>query len=203
MIHIVDYGLGNLQAFIHTYKRLDLDVRVARSEAELAGATKVILPGVGSFDHAMGLLNQSGMRTALESLVGEQRIPVLGVCVGMQMLANGSDEGRLPGLGWVPGRVRALTLLAGWDGRPVPHMGWNDVRGLDAGGLFKNLEERRFYFLHSYVLECVDPSHVAATTTYGVEFCCAVKHGNVCGVQFHPEKSHEGGMRLLQNFAEM
>jgi glutamine amidotransferase len=204
MIHIVDYGLGNIQAFIHTYKRLDLDVMVARNETDLAGATKIILPGVGSFDHAMELLNASGMRSALERLVGEQRIPVLGVCVGMQILASGSDEGKLPGLGWVPGQVRALASFADWGGLPVPHMGWNDVRGRDVHGLFKNLEvECRFYFLHSYVLECVEPTHVAATTTYGVEFCCAVKHDNVYGVQFHPEKSHESGMRLLQNFAEL
>ena len=204
MIHIVDYGLGNIQAFVHTYKRLDLDVMVARHEKDLAGAAKIILPGVGSFDHAMELLNLSGMRGALERLVQELRIPVLGVCVGMQILSSGSDEGQLPGLGWVPGRVRALASLAGWGGLPLPHMGWNDVSGRDVHGLFKNLERKcQFYFLHSFALECAEQTQVAATTTYGVEFCCAVKHGNVYGVQFHPEKSHESGMRLLQNFAEL
>lgn len=204
MITIIDYGLGNVLAFVNVYTRLNIPVAVAKTAADLAGATRLILPGVGSFDHAMELLDASGMRPALEQLVVEQGMPVLGICVGMQMLAHASDEGRLPGLGWVAGRVRKFDLAAMPDGTRLPHMGWNDVRPTDACGLFKGLEqEARFYFLHSYYFECTRPDDILARTDYGPDFSCAVRRDNVYGVQFHPEKSHHFGSQLLSNFAEV
>ena len=205
MIHVVDYGLGNVQAFLTQYKRLGFEVNRAKTATELTGARKIILPGVGAFDHAIELLNQSGMRPTLEALVVQEKVPVLGICVGMQLLASASDEGHLPGLGWVPGKVRAFRANEQSASLPLPHMGWNDVQPKPAGSpLFAGLEfDARFYFLHSYYFECDEPSHVAASASYGTDFSCAVSAGNVYGVQFHPEKSHHFGAQLLKNFAEL
>ena len=202
MIHIVDYGLGNVQAFLTIFKRLGFDAIRAKAASDLIGASKIILPGVGAFDHAIELLEQSGMRPALETLVLQDKVPVLGICVGMQILASASDEGRLPGLGWVPGKVRAFRANEKSAGLPLPHMGWNDVQPKSGLPIFAGLEsDARFYFLHSYFFECDEPSHVAAVASYGLDFNCAVSAGNVHGVQFHPEKSHHFGAQLLKNFA--
>ena len=210
MIHVVDYGLGNVQAFLTLYKRLGFEVTCAKTAADLAGARKIILPGVGAFDHAIELLDQSGMRQTLETLVLQDKVPVLGICVGMQILSSSSDEGRLPGLGWVPGNVSAFRANAQSASLPLPHMGWNDAQPklgsplFSSNSLFKGLEkEALFYFLHSYYFECDEPSHVAAIAAYGFDFSCAVSAGNVYGVQFHPEKSHHFGTKLLKNFAEL
>jgi len=204
VITIVDYGLGNVRAFSNMYKRMNIEARVATTAAELADASRVILPGVGAFDHAMTLLDASGMRQTLDALVLERRVPVLGICVGMQILADGSDEGQLPGLGWVRGRVRALRSAAGWTGLPLPHMGWNDVVPQPGMPLFRGFEnDARFYFLHSFYFECARPEDAAARASYGIDFACAVHAGNVFGVQFHPEKSHHWGGNLLRNFAEL
>lgn len=203
MITIVDYGLGNVRAFSNLYKRLNIHARTASTAAELLGATRVILPGVGAFDHAMELLDASGMRPVLDDLVLAQKVPVMGICVGMQMLADGSDEGRLPGLGWVPGRVRSFRSTPSSAALPMPHMGWNDVQPTVPGGLFTGLEtDARFYFLHSFYFDCADPAHRAASASYGLDFACAVRRDHVFGVQFHPEKSHHWGESLLKNFAE-
>lgn len=204
MIHVVDYGLGNVQAFLTMFKRLGFEATRAKTAADLTGASKIILPGVGAFDHAIELLNQSGMRQSLETLVLQDKVPVLGICVGMQILASASDEGRLPGLGWVPGKVRAFRTNEQSARLPLPHMGWNDVQPKPGAPLFAGLEsDARFYFLHSYYFECDAPSHVAATASYGLDFSCAVSAGNVYGVQFHPEKSHHFGTKLLKNFVEL
>lgn len=204
MITIIDYGLGNIQAFTNMYKRLGFDVCRATNASELESATKLILPGVGAFDHAMELLDVSGMRPVLDNLVLKHDVPVLGICVGMQILADGSDEGRLPGLGWVPGKVKAFKTDARSASLPLPHMGWNDVQPRAGAKLFTGLEnDARFYFLHSYFFECAEPQFAVATTGYGLEFSCAVGSGNVYGVQFHPEKSHHYGAQLLKNFAEL
>ncbi len=203
MIKIVDYGLGNISAFSNMYKRMNLPAMAAKTAVELEGATKIILPGVGAFDHAMERLDASGMRDTLERLVRVDRVPVLGICVGMQILASGSDEGRLPGLGWVPGRVRAFKNEEQSRNLPLPHMGWNDVAPVSGSHLLDGLEsDARFYFLHSYFFECEQQEHVVASCEYGVNFSCAVRAGNVYGVQFHPEKSHHYGALLLKNFAE-
>ena len=204
MITIVDYGLGNIRAFLNVYKRLNIEATTAATAADLRHATKVILPGVGAFDHAMERLAQSGMREVLDDLALRQRVPVLGVCVGMQILGGESDEGALPGLGWIDGRVRALGSLQPAARLPLPHMGWNDARPVAGNKLFKHLESgARFYFLHSYYFQCHRDEDTSAVTEYGADFACAVHSGNIFGVQFHPEKSHHYGARLLQNFAEL
>jgi glutamine amidotransferase len=203
MIGILDYGLGNVLAFVNMYKRLHHPARVVAAEADLAGVTKLILPGVGAFDHAMVLFNQSGLRPPVEELIFQKQVPVLGVCVGMQMLADSSEEGKLPGLGWIKGRViRVAGASAGGRVR-LPHMGWNDIGVSRSSALFRDLDaEARFYFLHSYFFSTEREEDVLATVEYGARFTCAVGHGQVMGVQFHPEKSHRFGARLLQNFAE-
>jgi len=204
MITIIDYGLGNVLAFVNVYRRLNVPVTVARSAGELAGASKLILPGVGAFDHAIERLDQSGMRQEVESLVLQRGLPLLGVCVGMQMLAKSSEEGQLPGLGWIDGAVRKFDVSTLPPGTRLPHMGWNDVQPVASSGLFKGMEQdARFYFLHSFYFHCSSNENVLAACDYGGTFCCAVNSGNIYGVQFHPEKSHHNGTQLLKNFAEL
>jgi imidazole glycerol-phosphate synthase subunit HisH len=202
VIRIVDYGVGNIQAFLNMFKRLGIAAARARTSEELGDATRLILPGVGAFDTAMQKLNESGMRPTLEAMVQDQQMPVIGVCVGMQMLADGSDEGRLPGLGWVPGRVRSFAGHPASASLPMPHMGWNAVEPRPGHRLFASFEPApRFYFLHSYYFECADPADSAAKAQYGHAFDCMVSRGHIHGVQCHPEKSHHFGAQLLKNFA--
>jgi glutamine amidotransferase len=202
MITIVDYGLGNIQAFANIYKRLDVPVRFAKTSHDLEGATHIILPGVGAFDWAMERLDGSGMRTTLDRLVREDKKHVLGICVGMQMMARSSDEGSSAGLGWFDAKVKRFDESRIQSRTHLPHMGWNDVRPLATTDLFQELGEgARFYFLHSYYFAPNDPADVLAQTDYGDRFACAVRRGNVYGIQCHPEKSHNWGIQLLKNFA--
>lgn len=202
MIAIVDYGLGNVSAIENIYRRLGIEVVAARSAAELAQAPRLILPGVGSFDWAMRLLDQSGMREALDDAVLGRRIPVLGICVGFQMMLRRSDEGVLPGLGWIDGEVRKFEPARSGKPTRLPHMGWNDVRSSTFDPIFAGLEEpMRFYFLHSYYVQLAAREGEIGTADYQGDFCCAARHDNVVGVQFHPEKSHQWGVGLLRNFA--
>lgn len=204
MIAIIDYGLGNVLAFVNVYRRLNIPVTVAKDADDLTGASKLILPGVGSFDHAMEQLDGSGMRPVLERLVIGNGMPLLGVCVGMQMLAESSEEGKLPGLNWLAGTVKKFDVSAFPSGTHLPHMGWNDVTPVESNTLFRGMEEdARFYFLHSYYFQCANSENILAHCDYHGEFCCAVKSGNIYGVQFHPEKSHHWGTQLLKNFAEL
>lgn len=204
MIHVVDYGLGNVGAFLTLYKRLEIPAVAATSPTELAEADHIVLPGVGSFDHAMQSLNASGMREMLDRLVVERKVPVLGVCVGMQILGGRSDEGREAGLGWISGSIRDLAgRREGHNGLPLPHMGWNDVQPQRHEALLAGIPDPRFYFLHSFYFDNDDDADVAATVEYGARFTCMVNRGNIWGVQFHPEKSHRYGMALLKNFSEL
>jgi glutamine amidotransferase len=205
VIRIVDYGVGNIQAFLNLFKRLGIEARRAETPAQLHDATRLVLPGVGHFDHAMRRLTDSGFRPSLEERVLAAKVPIIGVCVGMQMLAEGSEEGALPGLNWIPGRVRAFASDPACTGLALPHMGWNQLGPMAGSRLFsKGFDDRpQFYFLHSYYFDAADRSDVAATARYGIEFDAVVTRGNIHGVQCHPEKSHHWGEQLLRNFVEL
>jgi len=204
MISIVNYGLGNIQAFVNIYKKLNIAVALASSPNELITADRIILPGVGAFDWAMTCLNASGMREMLEELVVVKKIPVLGICVGMQMMAKRSDEGVLAGLGWTDAEVKKFDGTSFRQKTHLPHMGWNDVTVRKAEGLFRGLESgARFYFLHSYYFVPNNLDDVLTITDYNGPFASSIRSRNIFGVQFHPEKSHDWGIQLLKNFAEL
>ncbi len=204
MITIIDYGLGNIRAFVNVYERLNIEIRIAHKPDEIKGATKIILPGVGAFDHAMTQLNHSGMREELEKQVLINGIPVVGICVGMQMLARSSDEGKLPGLGWIDGIVKLFDASTIPYKTRLPHMGWNTIDPVKNVPLLDGFDSQsRFYFLHSYYFVCNNPDDVIATTSYGIKYASAVAKNNIYGIQFHPEKSHSNGIQLLHNFAKL
>jgi len=204
MITIVDYGLGNIRAFVNVYKRLNINVKTAHHPDDLKDASKIILPGVGAFDYAMQLLNNSGMRMELEKQVIEKKIPVLGICVGMQMLARSSEEGVLPGLGWIDGTVKRFHSNPQNYKTRLPHMGWNTIMPVRQNALLEGFDDTaRFYFLHSYYFMCNNESDVIARSEYGEQFASGINNSNIYGIQFHPEKSHLNGIRLLDNFAKL
>lgn len=204
MISIIDYGLGNVGAFANMYREMNIPTRLVRNVNELEGSTKFILPGVGSFDLAMNLFRNSGMCEKVTEMVLEKKIPVLGICVGMQMLANSSEEGKESGLGWIPGQVKKIDDSKLHHRTHLPHMGWNDIKVRSGEKLFVGLEENaKYYFLHSYFFHSESSEDVLAEVEYGEVFPCAVGKENVFGVQFHPEKSHHYGSKLLKNFAEI
>lgn len=204
MITVINYGLGNIEAFANIYKRLNIPVNIADNADQMERATKIIFPGVGAFDWAMDRLNESGMRACLDSLVLEKKCPVLGICVGMQMMARQSDEGKTEGLGWIDAEVKKLDELASSEKVQIPHMGWNDVLPKKSDCIFNGIVNTpRFYFLHSYYFLPKKADNVLAVTDYNGQFSSAVRSDNIFGVQFHPEKSHQWGITLLKNFAEL
>lgn len=204
MIGIVDYGSGNVGAIANIYQRLRIAHCVSADFSELRAADRYVLPGVGSFDPTMRRLVDSGLAEVLTEQVVVLKKKVLGICVGMQVLAESSEEGVLPGLGWIPGRVRRLDLTL-LPGKPkLPHMGWNSVCVKSNSELLNGVDSSLgFYFLHSYYFDAGDQSDVSATTSYGTDIPCAVARSNVFGMQFHPEKSHANGIVVLSNFSRI
>ena len=201
MITIIDYGVGNTGALLNMFDYLGIDAEAADTPEVIARAQSLVLPGVGAFDKAMTTLRERGLVPALDEAVLMRRVPVLGVCLGMQLLARRSDEGRESGLGWIAADVRRIELPPG-STLKVPNIGWLHAQPTRASALFGTVTaEPRYYFDHSYHLVCDDPQDVTATVDYGAHLCCAVEHGHIAGVQFHPEKSHRHGMALLERFA--
>jgi glutamine amidotransferase len=204
MITIIDYGVGNIFAFQNVYKRLDIPTKIAKSSQDLIDAEKLVLPGVGSFDYAMNQLNISGMREKLDELVLVKKIPVIGICVGLQIMGNRSDEGELDGLNWIDSEILKFDERLINQRTKLPHMGWNDVIPVKNHPLFIGLEEEAiFYFLHSFYFKCNNPEESIAVSDYGISFSSAVNRENIFGIQFHPEKSHQFGEKLLHNFARL
>jgi imidazole glycerol-phosphate synthase subunit HisH len=203
MITVISYGLGNINAFCNIFNRLNIPVTLASDANQLAKAEKVILPGVGSFDYAMTMLQASGMKDTLDELVTVKKIPVLGVCVGMQMLGHSSEEGKMKGLSWIDGEVKQFdSRLNG--GMILPHMGWNTIEKEGENLLLEGIgSNARFYFLHSYYFTCRNSNDSVAATDYGIRFTSMVSKGNIFGIQFHPEKSHQAGIKVLGNFAKL
>lgn len=204
MIAIIDYGVGNIGSILNMIRRVGGDAVIVSSPHQLQSASALVLPGVGAFDNAVSRLNTLGFDDVIKKLTQEDCIPLLGICLGMQLLFSSSEEGRLPGLGLLPGIVQRFRGNAFDTGQlKIPHMGWNIVTPTKNRALFSNLDENaRFYFVHSYHVVCEDRSHVVATSEYGYEFTCAVHYRNIYGVQFHPEKSHKFGMTLFRNFLQ-
>jgi len=201
IIHIPNLSLGNTKSVINMITRLGGKVVVANTPEELLEAKKIILPGVGSYDAGMKELHDGGWVEVLNKLVLEDKTPILGICLGMQFFFNGSEEGVLSGLGWIPGFLK--RFVAGSENPiKIPHMGWNAVKIHKKDGLIPNDsgEEVRYYFVHSYHAVCENENHLIATAYHGSYVTAAVQNNNIYGVQFHPEKSHRFGMALLSNF---
>ncbi|KFD40146.1 imidazole glycerol phosphate synthase [Schleiferia thermophila str. Yellowstone] len=202
MITIVNYGCGNIKAIENVYHRLFIPTKVAKTVKDLVDCQKLILPGVGAFDSAMQKLIDSGMKEKITQLVLEEKVPVLGICVGLQLMAHSSEEGVLPGLAWINATVKKFQNFQ--RSLPLPHMGWNNVHLSNPNPLFYGIEnDSSFYFLHSYYLECNDKDQIIAEANYGIHYTCTVNNKNIYGVQFHPEKSHRFGIKLLENFAKL
>jgi imidazole glycerol-phosphate synthase subunit HisH len=200
-IVIVDYGVGNLASIKNMLKKAGKDSRISSDETVILEAGKLILPGVGAFDTCSEKLEQSGLIRALNKKVLEEKIPLLGICVGMQLLTERSEEGSLPGLGWIKGQVVRFKPEAMPPGMKIPHMDWTEVEAVKSSPLFENMHAApRFYFVHSYHAKPADEADTLLYAKYGYRFAAAVEHDNIIGVQFHPEKSHKFGMRLLENF---
>jgi glutamine amidotransferase len=204
MITIINYGCGNIKAIQNVFHKLSIQTKVATTIGDLEGAEKLVLPGVGAFDYAMQKLMDSGMFEKINELVLINKIPVIGICLGVQLMANSSEEGKLAGLGWVDATVKRFDESKLSSKVHLPHMGWNDVNPVKNSPLFKDLEnDAKFYFLHSYYIDSHNPEQILAKSDYAGDFVCAVHKENIYGVQFHPEKSHQYGVKLLENFATL
>lgn len=201
MITIVDYGMGNHGSVVNMFRRINVDCEVTGDPTRIELASRILLPGVGAFDAAMKRIDSSGIRPVLDFKVLHQRVPLLGICLGMQLLTRGSEEGVLPGLGWIPGETRRFPNDLGIK---IPHMGWNLVERTRSCQLTDRLDdETRFYFVHSFCVHTDDPRDTVLRTRYGVDFAASIQRANIMGAQFHPEKSHRFGMQLLKNFADI
>jgi len=203
MITIIDIGMGNLGSIANMLEKIKVKAVISSDENDIFKAEKLILPGVGSFDNAMKNLNDMHLISILNLRVNEDKIPILGICLGIQLFTKRSEEGVLPGLGWID----ATTVKFNFSGEnaqlKVPHMGWNTVNPKHDNSLFYGLRnESRFYFVHSYHIICNNTQDILSTTHYGYDFVSSIQSGNIYGTQFHPEKSHKFGMKVLQNFVE-
>jgi imidazole glycerol-phosphate synthase subunit HisH len=203
VIGIVDYGLGNIKAIQNIYRTLGINVKIASSSEDLNNVQKIILPGVGAFDWALQKLNGSGMLNNLNRRVLVDKVPVLGICVGMQIMCKSSEEGSMNGLGWLNADVKSIEPKVQDQQVTIPHMGWNDVYVKKECLLFFKITNANFYFLHSYYVSPNTETDIVATSIYPNEFACCVSNANIYATQFHPEKSHFNGVKLLENFATL
>jgi len=204
MIVVIDYDVGNIGSILNMFKRVGTMTRCSSDIDTIQSAEKLILPGVGSFDQAMTKLKASGLLPVLNRKVIGDGTPILGICLGMQLFAEQSEEGKTKGLGWLDAKVRRFDFADTGANLKIPHMGWNRIEIRKENVLFKEMDEfHRFYFVHSYHLECRDPDDVAGLTRYSYPFVSMIRKENIFGVQFHPEKSHKYGMQILKNFAQI
>lgn len=203
ILTIIDYGTGNLTSIKNMLKKIGVDSIISNKAEDIINADKLILPGVGHFDYGMQQLHQSGLMDALNNKVLQKKTPVLGICLGVQLLTESSEEGKEKGLGWVKGNTVAFDKTKLNANHKIPHTGWTDIKGFEQSKLFTGMyDEPRFYFVHSYHLLLDNPADVLATANYGYDFTVGIEHENILGVQFHPEKSHKFGMKLLENFVK-
>ncbi len=201
MITIIDYGVGNLTSVQNMFKKAGVNAVISKAADEIEKADKILLPGMGAFDNCMQKFNESGLRQIIEKKVLIDKVPVLGICVGMQMLMESSEEGVLPGLGWIKGKTVAFDKSQMQEIHKVPNMGWLDITAKKNSALVSDIENPRFYFSHSFHVLPTNKADELFTACYGYQFTAGIEKDNILGVQFHPEKSHRFGMQLLKNFA--
>jgi glutamine amidotransferase len=200
---VIDYGVGNLGSILNMLKKVGVPAKLSRGPEDVLLADKIILPGVGAFDSAMKKLREFDYVDALAQRVLVDKVPILGICLGMQMFGRQSEEGQEPGLGWLNANTERFRFNDTTQTQKIPHMGWNRIKIRGSVPFFPDQDEdQRFYFVHSYHLQCNDSADVMATAWYGLDFVCAVFHKNIVGTQFHPEKSHRFGMEFFRRFAE-
>jgi glutamine amidotransferase len=203
VIVIVDHGMGNLGSVHNMLRKIGAESVRSANRDVIAAADKIVLAGIGAFDGAAARLSELGLVDVLNESVLDRRVPTLGVCLGMQLMARSSEEGAQAGLGWLDADVQRFAFPSGVR-LPVPHMGWQEITPTRPSPLFPEIDhEQRFYFSHAYHLVCRDPSDVAATAAYGYEFAAAVHRGNILGTQFHPEKSHVFGLGIYRRFVDL
>lgn len=203
MITIVNYGMGNLGSVQNMFKRIGVESNITSDTNEIAAASKILLPGVGAFDAAMNRINEGGFREILDRKALVEKVPILGICLGMQLLTHSSEEGKEKGLGWIPAKTLAFKFSEEQKLK-IPHMGWNIAQPAKKSLLTENFEaESRFYFVHSYYVKVENEQDSLLKTNYGLTFDSGVERGNIFGAQFHPEKSHKFGMRFLESFAKI
>jgi glutamine amidotransferase len=201
MITIVDYGCGNLGSIQNMIKKIGSKAQITSDAAKIALAEKLILPGVGAFDTGIKNLHERGLWSILNKRVLEDKVPILGICLGMQLMTKSSEEGVLKGLSWIDAETKKFKFDEVSEKRKIPNMGWNYIEIKKNSRLFNNMYEHpKFYFVHSYYVNCHQKEDVIAVANYGQNYDCAFEKDNIFGVQFHPEKSHKYGMKLLENF---
>lgn len=200
MISVIDYGSGNLKAICNIYKQLNIPVQITKKPENIIKSSHLILPGVGSFDYVMNAINVSGLKHCINEAVLDLNIPILGICVGMQVMAMSSEEGTLEGFGWFDGIIKKIDIKNINSKPKIPHMGWNEIKIVD-NEIFKNIDlQQGFYFLHSYHFEIKNSDQIIAKVFYGSDLVCTIRRNNIFGVQFHPEKSHNNGINIFKNF---
>jgi glutamine amidotransferase len=203
LIVIIDYGIGNLGSIFNMFKKIKVETKITGDINEIKKASKILLPGVGAFDNAMKKINELNIKEVLTYKALTEKVPFLGICLGMQILTNCSEEGELPGFGWIDAETKKFNFEYD-SGLKVPHMGWNSVIKSNECELTRNLPEApRFYFVHSYYVKVNDEKNSIFKTNYGLTFDSAIQKDNIFGAQFHPEKSHKFGMKFLENFASL
>lgn len=200
MVVIVDIGIGNVRSLKNMFRSIGVDARISSSPAHLYKASHLVFPGNGAYDACINALNESNLRDTINSCVFDKKVPFLGICVGAQMMGMGSEEGKADGFGWIDFEVKRIPSNLGYR---VPHMGWNELIFEGKNTQYREiLSQKRFYFIHSYFMDCSNSENIVASCEYGVKFCAVVQKENIMGVQFHPEKSHDFGKSLLKEFVK-
>lgn len=203
MITIINYGLGNIQAFTNIFDQLRISYKITSSPKDIIGAERIILPGVGAFDYAISCLEKLELFEVINEVVTKKGTPILGVCVGMQVMANYSDEGSKKGFGWFDCDVKKLPDALDTNKKLLlPHMGWNSILKKKDNQILSDIHSNEFYFLHSYYVDLSEKDQIISETFYGIEFPSIINQDNIFGIQFHPEKSHSSGIKILKNFSE-